>query len=153
MLAASQTALASDDLGLLDLLTCNAQANPARAAKASDDLEARGKKSDDGVYLAGSIRSGDVCIEHATVSGGFGVLMVSASVCDGQTKPLEAYLARTNSQLRPKAPPAGPGAIKAFEAPQYSLLLFYGAPDMKVEPDPSSSTISYICGRQAGGPQ
>lgn len=152
-LATSQIARAGNDAGLLDLLTCNAQANPVLAVDASSDLNARGKQSDDGTYLAGPIRSRDVCIERATVSGGFGVLMVSASVCEGKIRALEAYLARTNIRLRTKAEPPGPGVIKAFEAPKFSFVLFYGAPDFKAAPDPSSSTISYICGLTAGGPQ
>lgn len=157
LLAASHTAQAGDNAALLDLLLCRQPSDPARAAAASGELEAKGRKlgrnGDNGRYLEGPIRSGEVCIEHATASAAFGVMMVSASVCEGKTGPLEAYLARTVGQLQPKAKPAGPGVIKALEAGNYSIVLFHGAPDIAIRPDPASKTISYICGVHGGGPQ
>jgi hypothetical protein len=156
-LAASHTARAGDDAALLDLLLCRQPADPVSAAKASSELEARGRKlgpnGDNGRYVEGPIRSGDVCIEHATASAAFGAMMASASVCDGKTGPLEAYLARSFSQLRPKAEPAGPGVIKAFEAGNFSIVLFHGAPGFDTGPNPASKTVSYICGLHGGGPQ
>lgn len=156
-LLASHTAQAGDDAALLDLLLCNPSADTARAAKASSALEARGRKlgrnGDNGLYLEAPIRSGNLCIEHATASGAFGVMMVSASVCGGNTGPLEAYLARSFGQLRPKAEPTGPGVIKAFEAGNFSIVIFHGAPGFDTGPDPASKTVSYICGLHGGGPQ
>ena len=98
-LTAAPTARTGDDAALLDLLLCRQPASPALAEKASSELDARGRKlgphGDNGRYVDGPIHSGDVCIEHATASAAFGVMMASASVCEGKTGPLEAYLARS----------------------------------------------------------
>jgi len=144
--AAPLPAAAVDDPALLAALTCGAGDAAA--------LEAKGRKTGDGTLaFPDQVRDGGLCIENATVSAGFGVMMTAASLCDGRAEPLLAYLSRANPQLRPASAPSRPGVIGVYEAGKTSFIIFHGQPDIRRGPDPSSGTVSYICSVQGSGPQ
>lgn len=144
--AAPPMAAAVDDPALLAALTCGPGGGAA--------LEAKGRKIADGTLaFPDQVRDRGLCIENATVTAGFGVMMTRASLCDGRAEPLRAYLSRANPGLRPAGAPSRPGVIAAYEAGKTSFIIYRGPADARRGPDPASSTVSYICSVQESGPQ
>ena len=150
----SPTVEAGNDQELLGALTCWLDRDIKSLARISRYMESKAEKTADGDwYLSERIRGDEACVEHATVAAAFGVYMTVAAVCDGDVESFKRFLVRGKGLAQEVAPPDHPAALAAFQAPNYSLVLFRGEPVPGREPDPASSTVSYICTYRGGGPQ
>jgi hypothetical protein len=146
---------ADDDALLAQLLTCNPSADHRIRTTMMKSLKARSTPDGDGrAKISGRIQVGKLCIDKAQLTGAFGVLMASGSVCDGEPASLTDFLKQTRSDLKPADATPPPQVLAAFEAPKYSMVLYRGEPGFDFAlPDPASKHLSYRCSFQESGPQ
>jgi len=155
LLLLSAAHAADDDALLAQLLTCNPSPDHRIRTTMMKSLEARSTPDGDGrAKISGRIQVGKLCIENAQLTGSFGVLMASGSMCDGEPASLADFLKQTKSDLKPAGAALPPHVLAAFEAPKYSMALYRGEPGFDfAPPDPASKHLSYFCAFQESGPQ
>lgn len=145
---------AADDLPLLQMLTCIDQTDPRVRDTAMRLLERRGTDDGNGnLRIAGRVQSGNVCIEHAEVSGSFGVMMIFASLCDADPAPIIDFVKRLEPDLAAADVAPHEGLVAAFGTPVYGITFYRGEAGPHAAPDAHAKRISYTCTRTVSGPQ
>lgn len=148
LLFASMTVYAAseDETALAKVLACHIDADDFALVKTAAILKARSTRdSDDGWQISGRVQAGRVCLDNVKVAAAFGVFMAIGSVCEGESQSIVDFVNSTKRDLKPAAIPLQPGMMEAFDAPDYSFVLYRGEPNMPFVPDPSSQHISYVC--------
>jgi hypothetical protein len=139
----------------MDFLTCNIPAGEQSIHLAWSRLSANSIKKGDGQFeIEGPIREGELCIRKISITAAFGVLMVSAELCDSKTKTILDWLRSQRPTLKKSTIASPAGVIAAFGEEKDSFSIFMGNTASSFpNPDPKSRQISYFCVKQFSGPQ
>ena len=115
----------ADELDLAALTCANDKAANARW----NELGRQGQSTGDGsFFLEGRFTFGTLCVENASVTGSFGVLVIIASVCDAKPEALLAFVRSRYPELEPakKALSTSAGVIASYQSPKRAFALYRG---------------------------
>ncbi len=147
---ASHEAIAQSSI--IDLITCNNEKNWESNIQAWEQLKP--SESPDGNFvLPGPVQDQQLCIKNITLGAAFGVLAVSAELCNSTPKPLLDWLAKNRASLQASSAEKQAGVIAAFGKEGDSLMIYHGRPSLEAAPDPKSKTVSFVCIKRLSGPQ
>lgn len=136
-----------------DLLICNfAKARQPFPSESWNHLHFR--EAPDGSFVVpGPVREKELCIQNATIAGGFGVYMVTAELCNSTTQPLFDWLAENRPSLQRSTTKSQPGIIAFFGTEKDGLSVFYGRASNHWKQNPTERQLSFSCGVAGSGPQ
>lgn len=143
----------------VDLLTCNlAKAGQPFPSASWDHLHFR--EARDGTFIIpGPVREEELCIQNATVGGGFGAFMVVAELCNSTPQPLFDWLTKNRPSLQRSTATSEPKLIAVFSSQHEYVSVFYGPAtfqsrvDNAPHRDPNERPLSFACSFKGSGPQ